>query len=70
MKCSQTSVLQLEKSGSLLRRRFMLDLVCFLILFALASSGRQADRAFLEFLDGNWVCLGLFSPSVQLDLFS
>lgn len=39
MKCSQNSVLQPEKSGSLLRRRFMLDLVCFLSLFALASSG-------------------------------
>ena len=39
MKSSQNSVLQLEKSGSLLRRRFMLDLVFFLSLFALASSG-------------------------------
>jgi len=38
MKCSQNSVLQPEKSGSSLRRRFMLDLVCFLSLFALASS--------------------------------
>ena len=39
MKYSQNSVLQPEKSGSLLRRRFILDLVCFLSLFALASSG-------------------------------
>lgn len=38
MKYSQNSVLQLEKSGSLLRRRFMLDLVCFLSLFALVGS--------------------------------
>jgi len=39
MKCSWNSVLQPEKPGSLLRRRFMPDLVCFLSLFALAGSG-------------------------------
>jgi len=39
MKCPQNSAFRLEKPGSLLRRRFMLDLVCFLSLFALAGSG-------------------------------
>jgi len=39
MKYFQTSVLQFGKSRSLLRRRFILDLVCFFCLFALASSG-------------------------------
>jgi len=39
MKCSPNSVLQAKKPGSLLRKRFMLDLVCFLCLFTLASSG-------------------------------
>ena len=39
MKCSWNSVLQPEKPGSLLRRRFMPELVCFLSLFVLAGSG-------------------------------
>ena len=39
MKCSRNSGLQPEKSGSLLRRRFMPELVCFLSLFVLAGSG-------------------------------
>ena len=39
MKCSWNSVLQPEKLGSLLRRRFMPELVCFLSLFVLAGSG-------------------------------
>ncbi len=39
MKYSQNSVLQPDKSRSLLCRRFTPDLVCFLCLFALASSG-------------------------------
>jgi len=39
MKCSQNSLLQPELRGCLLHRRFILDLVCFLSLFALADSG-------------------------------
>ena len=39
MKCSQNSVIQSGKSLSLLCQRFIPDLVCFLSLFALTSSG-------------------------------
>ena len=39
MKCSRNSVAQPEKSRSLLRRRFLPDLVCLLSLFALAGPG-------------------------------
>ncbi|MHC4439524.1 MAG: hypothetical protein ACYS3S_19380, partial [Planctomycetota bacterium] len=38
MKCSQNSILRPEKSGSLLHRKSMLDLVYILILFILADS--------------------------------
>jgi hypothetical protein len=38
MRCSQNSVLQPEKPGSLLRKRIMPDLACFLCLFAFAGS--------------------------------
>ena len=38
MKSSHNSVLQPDKSGSSLHRRFMLDLVCLLILFGLTGS--------------------------------
>ena len=39
MKCSRNSVLPPEKSLSTLHRRFLLDLVCLLILLALAGPG-------------------------------